>query len=78
MAVLRRFGSLWRKSGWPERLFAFALVVYLALVWIEPASAWRSLAGLALTIFGLAAGIRLARSFVGLGGRARTRRFHDG
>jgi phosphoserine phosphatase RsbU/P len=61
MAVLRRFGSLWRKTGWPERLFAFALVVYLTLVWIAPASAWRSLAGLALTIFGLAAGIRVAR-----------------
>ena len=61
MPALAQLGSLYRKTGWPERLFAVVLVIYLALRWIAPASAFQSLAGLALTVIGLIAGLRLAR-----------------
>jgi sigma-B regulation protein RsbU (phosphoserine phosphatase) len=61
MAVLRRLGSLWGRTGWPERLLAVVLAIYLPLRWISPASTLRLLAGLALTLTGLAVGLRLAR-----------------
>ncbi len=61
MPALAQLGSLYRKTGWPERIFAVVLVFYLALGWIAPASTFRLLAGLALTVIGLVAGLRLAR-----------------
>ncbi len=61
MAVLRRLGPLWQKTGWPEKLLALNLVVYLTLAAFAPASAWRSLAGVAFIAAALIAGLRLAR-----------------
>ncbi len=61
MSRLDRLRSLFRKAGWPERLFAAVLVIYLALRWLAPASAFRSFAGLFLTLAGLWVALRLAR-----------------
>jgi phosphoserine phosphatase RsbU/P len=59
--ALTQLNSLYRKTGWPERVFALALLVYLLLRWSAPASALQALAAIVLTLAGVWAALRLAR-----------------
>lgn len=59
-----RLRSLYRKTGWAERLFLVLLVAYLLLRWLAPLSTNRQLAEVALILTGLAAGVKWARKGV--------------
>ncbi len=61
MAALKRIVPLYRQAGWPERLLAGLLLVYLPLRWAAPSGIVRLLLEVLLTILGLVVAVRLAR-----------------
>src|SRR5512140_822029 len=55
---------MYRKIGWPEKLFFLLLAAYLVVRWAAPASTLRLPIAIALILAGLLAGVCLVRLFI--------------